>query len=339
MKAKTKILILALCVAVLVAGYVVGTQARLNAGPEKDIDLRTALHYLNGDESNRITSKVSSITFGLNADYSHITAVYDGTAVKLEQDGTVYAYYVPDGANYDVYVLSDQKIYAPENSSNLFADMTRLTSFHGANLDTGRTTDMSFLFFDCTSLIALDVTGWDLSNVTTTTNLFGGDRLLTAITGLDSWDLSNVTDTSNMFADCASLEKLDGISAWDTGNVTAMECMFYNCRSLTDVDVSHWDVRCARDMWGMFHGCESLTKIDISRWDAENVTNTAELFDGCSSLTAITIPEGMATVGAYAFADCGTLSTVTFLGDAPKLSSDCFYGVTARAFYLNIYET
>ena len=339
MKSKAKALILTLSVALLVIGSVMGTLAYLTDSPSKGTDLRTALHYLKGDESCQITSRVSGITFGLNAHYTHIATAYDGTLVDAEQDVPVYVYYVPNGSDYDVYVLADDKIYTPKNSSNLFANMTQLTSLEVTNLDTSRTEDMSFLFFECTKLPALDVSGWDTSNVTTTMNMFGGDSLLTTITGLDTWDMSNVTDTANMFSDCSSLRKLDSIGTWNTGKVTAMECMFSNCVKLTDVEVSNWDVSSVWNMWGMFHACKNLTNIDISRWDVGKVTSTAEMFDGCSNLTAITVPEGMETVGEYAFADCSGLTTVTFLGDAPTLSSDCFNGVTVKVFYPCVYET
>jgi surface protein len=45
---------------------------------------------------------------------------------------------------------------------------------------------------------------------------------------LSGWDTSNVTDMSYMFLYSSKLKELD-ISGWDTSNVKNMKSMFANC--------------------------------------------------------------------------------------------------------------
>lgn len=48
---------------------------------------------------------------------------------------------------------------------------------------------------------------------------------------ISDWDVSNVTDMSAMFADCVNLQELD-LSNWDMSNVTKFVYMFSTCKSL-----------------------------------------------------------------------------------------------------------
>jgi len=116
-------------------------------------------------------------------------------------------------------------------------------------IETKTITDMSYMFYDCNSLISLP----DISE----------------------WDTKNVTDMSHMFYNCRSLESLPDISKWDTKNVTNISYMFYNCRSLQSLpDISKWDINYLTNKIYMFDGCNSLESLpDISKWDIKN-TNT-----------------------------------------------------------------
>ena len=45
-----------------------------------------------------------------------------------------------------------------------------------------------------------------------------------------------------------------------------------------------------------------------------------------TSLTGITIPDSVTGIEKRAFVRCKSLTTVTFLGDAPKIKNDAFEG-------------
>jgi len=82
---------------------------------------------------------------------------------------------------------------------------------------------------------------------------------------------------------------------------------------------------------GAFIGCSSLTNITIPT----SVTSIgANAFMGCG-LTSLTIPGSVTSIGRGAFYSCNRLTGVYFLGNAPSLGSDVFYGATnATVYYL-----
>ncbi len=78
-----------------------------------------------------------------------------------------------------------------------------------------------------------------------------------------------------------------------------------------------------------FNNCTFLQEINLPT----SLTTIGErAFYTCSSLKEITVPETVTTIGKYAF-NCRRLTQITFLGDAPAMESQCFYNVTATAYY------
>ena len=243
------------------------------------IDLKTALHNLNGDDSKPITSKVATVTFGLNETYPNIVKDNVGTFTSVEQDAEVYTYYVPnatDASKYDVYVLADATIYTPKISKGLFRGMTSLATVDTANMDVSRTEDMQAMFRDCHVLTSIDVSNWDVSNVSTMKQAFLDCKQLSTI-DVSEWDLSGATNLNRMFYGCPELTYLD-VSDWETGNVTDMMCLFYDCVKLNNLDVSDWDVSNVTDMSYTFMGCHALTSLDVDEWDVGNVVSFEAMF-------------------------------------------------------------
>ena len=68
-------------------------------------------------------------------------------------------------------------------------------------------TDMSYMFYGCSSLSSLP----DISK----------------------WNTNNVTYMYGLFSSCSSLSSLPDISKWNTNDVTNMVVMFSNCSSLS----------------------------------------------------------------------------------------------------------
>ena len=274
----------------------------------KGIDVRTALHHLNGDTSVVITKKVQDVVFGLNDDHSDIIANFKGTLVDVEQDMPVYAYYIPDGNNYDVYFLASDTIYAPRDCANLMNGMSALTSLDTYNVDFSRTETMYRMLRDCSKLSTIDTSEWDTSNVTNMRDLFRGCKSVPAldvsewntgkvetmvatfqdcvlITELDvsKWDVSNVKEAIQMFNRCYALESLP-VSDWDVSNLSVSTTMFQSCSSLKDLDVSNWDTSSLTISNGMFNHCEVIEELDISNWDVSKVTDMSLMFQACYEL-------------------------------------------------------
>ena len=278
--------------------------------PTKGVDVKTAIHYLNGSKSStKITSKVSKIVFGLNEDYSDIVNNYDPVVVDVEQDVPANAYYVPNGSNYEVYVLSNDVIYAPRNSESLFDYMSALKTLNTDNFDFSRAETLQYGFYGCSSLTEVDSTDWNLSNVTTMNQCFYNCSKLASM-DVSNWDVGNVTSFYYTFYGCKSLTSLD-VSEWDTSSATTMSRMFRGASGLTELDVSKWDVSnvtdlCqtfmsvskvphfavenwnvsnAVDMRNMFYNCDGITTMDLSKWNISNVKNFEGMFAEVSNMT------------------------------------------------------
>ena len=235
--------------------------------------LKTALHNFEANITNpeKITSKVTQVTFGTKDEYPTIvndktlepTLTVNGynTANGMEYGAPTHTYYVKNADGYyDLYVLADEGlIYAPENSTKLFASMSALTEVDTSNFDVSKVTNMHSMFHTCSLLNGLDVS---------------------------NWDVSKVTNMTYMFHTCSQLNELD-VSNWDVGQVTGMEGMFFKCAALTDLDVSDWDVSEVTTMLSMFNGCGALTALDVSEWEVNRLTSTHQMFRSCSALSSL----------------------------------------------------
>lgn len=266
------------------------TFPRLATGPVLDVALSDAINAFGGDER---TSKyyVKSITF---ADYDETYGAWeDGIHVgaTMDDDIRMFVRDNPGGNKWvDVYycVTPGLKILLNEDCSNLFNDFQGLVSvdFGPEGLvSTENVTNMSYMFYKCSSLTSLDLSGWDVSKVTTMAHMFQTCSKLEEI-DLTGWDVSKVTDLSSLFKDCTVLSAVD-LSGWDVSGVTSLSQMFMQCRSLTALDLSGWDVSRVQITNYMFSGCESLTELDLSDWNVARLTKVVEMFKGCSALGAI----------------------------------------------------
>ena len=95
------------------------------------------------------------------------------------------------------------------------------------------------------------------------------------------WNVSNVTNMSYMFYMCKELKSVGDLSNWDVSNVTLMRTMFSYCSKLKSLgDISGWDVSNVTDMNSMFYSCESFNQ-DISGWDVSNVIHSTYMFEKC----------------------------------------------------------
>ena len=200
--------------------------------------------------------------------------------VSEAQDGSVMSYLVPneeDTTKYTLYINSDGKVLANENSSSLFSEFTRLQEIENIEyLDTSNVTNMSHMFSSCSRITTLDVSNFDTSKVTNMRAVFANCNILTTL-DLSNFNTSNITNISHMFSGCVSLTTLD-LSNFNTSNVTDMNSMFSDCSSLTTLGISNFNTSNVINMAYMFYGCSSLTILDISNFDTSNVIDMSWMF-------------------------------------------------------------
>ena len=206
--------------------------------------------------------------------------------------------------------------------------------------------DMSNMFYSCSGLTSLDLSGFDTSAVTSMGEMFNGCKGLTSL-DLSAFDTSAVTSMVSMFCDCRSLTSLD-LSSFDTSAVTSMASMFFGCSSLTSLDVTGLDTSAVTDMSSMFSGCSSLTSLDVTGLDTSAVTNMVYMFRDCSGLTSLDLSgfnTSAVTIMGEMFSGCSSLtsldlsgfdtSAVTYMGN---IFSGCS-GLTSLILGPNFFKT
>ena len=233
----------------------------------------------------------STLTFYYDANKAtHTTGTVYGINDKRKDDTTSPAWV---GASDDpneritkVVFDSSFKDYRPATTNSWFFFCSKLTEFEGmSNLITDQVTDMSHMFFWCSSLTSLDVSNFNTGNVTNMYGMFYECEKLTSL-NVSNFNTANVTDMESMFFRCSALTSLD-VSKFNTANVTTMRCMFSDCSALTSLDVSNFNTANVTDMHYMFYNCSALTSLDVSNFNTANVTYIGYMFSGCSTLTTI----------------------------------------------------
>ena len=202
--------------------------------------------------------------------------------------------------------------YRPTSTAFWFQNCASLTTITGIEyLHTEDVTSTEGMFYGCSSLSSLDLSGFNTANVTNMSWMFYGCSGLTSL-DLSHFDTQNVTNMGFMFCGCSSLTSLD-VSGFKTDNVTKMGCMFFDCSGLTSLDVSSFNTEKVTEMWQMFSDCSGLTSLDVCNFNTEKVTVMFGMFRGCSGLTSLDLSNfntTNVTDMSYVFYGCSALTTI-----------------------------
>jgi len=292
-----------------------------NDSPTSGSGLYNALHYLNADPAGTdITASVTSIVFGKNSEYPEIVNNEKGYLIDVEQDTDAYAYYIDNSkaraatTGYTIYVLTDDVVYAPKNSTQLFYNMQKLVSVDTDTLDVSRMENAYQLFRNCYELTSLDTTKWDTSNIKDMTGVFYNCYKLAEIKGLNDWDTGSAENMYCMFYKVNAITELD-LSGWNMSKVKNINYMIANNENLVTVNGTGWDLSSVEtaewtmrynpklknvigskdwympnntSLYGFFANCSSLESVDVHNWDIPKVQKTWDMFVNCTSL--ITVP-------------------------------------------------
>ena len=213
-----------------------------------------------------------------------------------------------------VHIVFDKSFstYTPTSLRDFFAYLTNLKTITGLEyLNTEKATDMSSMFYNCSSLTSLDVTHFNTAKVTDMSSMFFRCSSLTSL-DVTHFNTANVTNMRNLFYNCSSLTSLD-VTHFNTAKVKDMYCMFYNCSSLTSLDVTHFNTANVTNMSCMFYSCSSLTSLDVTHFNTEKVTNMNSMFENCSSLTSLDITNfntAKVTDMRSMFSSCSSLTSL-----------------------------
>lgn len=167
-----------------------------------------------------------------------------------------------------------------------FYDCSKLKTIKGLeNLNTSNVTNMSYMFCNCNSLTALDLSSFNTANVRTMYWMFEGCSSLTSI-DVSQFNTANVIYMGGMFEGCSSLTSLD-VTNFNTAKVEAMGNMFWGCSSLKSLDVSNFNTTNVIGMTNMFRDCSSLKSLDVSNFNTTKTQMMDGMFLSCSALATI----------------------------------------------------
>ncbi len=248
----------------------------------------------------------------------------------------------------------DLKSFDTKNVTDMgymFSYCLSLKSLDFSSFDTHSVKTMKNMFIGCKELTKLDLSRFNTSNVEDMDQMFEGCTNLQELT-LSSFDTRKVKSMWSLFKDCSSLNYLD-LSSFKTNEVVYMRAMFENCSSLESLDLSTFNTEHVEDMYYMFSQCERIKRINLSSFNTCNVKDMKCMFQFCRNLEELDL-RGFDTRKVeslnWIFRDCNNLSSIkfgkdfcspqvdedskfwgcrsitsiTFMGDVPQLSSQFF---------------
>lgn len=180
----------------LTSGYKMNTGINVNHAIKNKTSDEIAAWTL----SNRFEdTKVTSLTFGQMRDYNSIVSGYDGIAVDADGSGVISVYRIPNGSNYDVYILSNSGLFeANADSAWLFDKLLLLKQINNLELlDTSKVTNMRDMFCDVQSITALNLSNFNTSKATTFEGMFARMYNISTL-DLSSFSTTSLTSVNNM---------------------------------------------------------------------------------------------------------------------------------------------
>ena len=128
------------------------------------------------------------------------------TSVTVSEGNKWYSYLLPkDKGLCKIEGGSVKKVVAKvdvNGGRTIIPPSTVEASFKGS--DTSNVTNMIHMFYNCSGLTNLDLSGWNTSNVTNMEGMFAACRGLISL-DLSGWNTSNVINMAYMFNGCTSL--------------------------------------------------------------------------------------------------------------------------------------
>ena len=222
--------------------------------------------------------------------------------------------------------------------------------------DLSMATSLESAFEECSSLQNPDLSGWDVSNITTMRRLFRNatnfngnittwdvgrvtlfafmfDSAVNFNQNISGWNIGeHVTGTINMaFAFSSALAFNQPIGPWDMSKVINTSHMFSQATKFNQ-PLSNWDVSNITNMVRMFSFATDFNQ-DLGNWDISSVTNLTLMLEGL----VLSIENYDSTLIGWATLDAGETQIPTNL----TLAVNNFYyclAETAREDLINTYN-
>ncbi|MBQ6231620.1 MAG: BspA family leucine-rich repeat surface protein [Eubacterium sp.] len=184
-------------------------------------------------------------------------------------------------------------------------------------------TDMSCAFRNCFTLSSVDLSGWDVSKVTTMAEMFSmynpynvAHASSLAEVDFTGWNTGSLTDMSSIFRSCTALETID-ISGWNLSKVTTLAYSFASATALTKVTLpEECELTACTTLESAFQGCTSLNQTFAELKTTSSLASIKNTFNGCSELKGLNLEgwntSGITTTDGFTgtFIDCSLLKDI-----------------------------
>lgn len=228
------------------------------------------------------TNGADSVTWYITSDNELVITPTDGVSGTLPNGSFPWS-----GNSLITKVLINNDVNAGASLRDMFSGCSNLISIDGLNyLNTGNTTDMSGMFYRCSSLQSLDVSNLDTSKAVDLSRMFCYCSKLQSL-DISKLNTSNAKYIDSMFANCSSLTSLD-VSKLNTSSAIGMSQIFTGCSELLSIEgLQNFDTSNATNMHHMFNACGKITSLDVSKFVTSKVTNMKGMFGGCKGLESL----------------------------------------------------
>ena len=190
-------------------------------------------------------------------------------------------YKFPENGKYIIKLKFKKNI---ADISDIFSNCTSLISIDLSNFNTSNLNNMNNMFYNCSSLTSLNLSNFKSHNIKYM------DKMFFQCSSLNSIDLSNFNGEIEYFImilnSCKLLKSLN-LSNFNSNYCDNMSNLFSKCSSLTSLNLSNFNTNKINDMSNMFYNCSSLTSLNLSNFNTSNVNNMSYMFSNCSSLTSL----------------------------------------------------
>ena len=248
------------------------------------ITCRTDNPGTSGDTEITIPTN-SSYTYYYDVDWDN-DGVFDEFGLTTEVThnyGTSGTYTIGIRGNYPAPYFNESGDYLKLISIDQWGSVlweSMNSAFEGCSNATLNATDIPDLsqvstikwMFESFGDFNVDISNWDVSNVTNMEGLFARGSFNGNIS---DWDVSNVTDFSQLFQENEVFNQ--DLSSWNTSKADDMNSMFSKATAFNQ-DLSSWDVSQVLDMMQMFQGATSFDQ-NLGDWDITNIYHSAYMYD------------------------------------------------------------
>ena len=274
----------------------------------------TLINIISADNSNSAELNSTSIIYlkvkGKNSQkiinknfISNCLVYYNGDIIDF--NGTIF---LDNNNNNNLTLIWKNKL---NTSEYLFQDSESIIEIDLSKFDTSEITSMGGMFNGCINLQYINFSNIDTSSVTNMNIMFQNCHSLTSL-DLSHFNTSKVKEMQGMFFQCKSIVSLN-LSNFNTSNLYYMNYMFYYCSSLREIDFTNINTTNVITMKYLFAYCKKLISINLNNFDVKNVSNFDGMFLLCESLTYVNLSNWQINKAynlSYMFYGCYSLISI-----------------------------